>query len=181
MPAKKSARKKPNTVPQPPPSDWRTTDQDEIQRRIQRAIDEKHAVTNLDPQHPVFSNFRVSSPSGMTYQVEVRDLKERTFSCTCPDFRINGLGTCKHIEATLIWLKRRFKGDVRLAEKSDSSRIDIVPSDDSIRVERNLTKLPASLSPCVRLSTQMETCSAILLKPSKNSAVARESAFPRMS
>jgi superfamily II DNA or RNA helicase len=145
MPAKKTAKKKPNSVPQPPASDWRTTDQDEIHRRIQRAIDEKHGITNLDPQHPVFSNFRVSSPSGMIYQVEIRDLNERAFSCTCPDFRINGLGTCKHIEATLIWLKRRFKGDFKLAEKSCSNRIDIVPSQSSLRVERNLTKLPPSL------------------------------------
>jgi hypothetical protein len=145
MSAKKTAKKKPNSVPQPPASDWRTTDQDEIHRRIQRAIDEKHGITNLDPQHPVFSNFRVSSLSGMIYQVEIRDLNERAFSCSCPDFRINGLGTCKHIEATLIWLKRRFKGDFKLAEKSCSKRIDIVPSQSSLRVERNLTKLPPSL------------------------------------
>lgn len=45
--------------------------------------------------------------------MEIRDLKNRACSCTCPDFRINGLGTCKHIEATRIWLKRRHKGEVR--------------------------------------------------------------------
>jgi hypothetical protein len=67
MPAKKSKKKKPNTIPQPPASDWRTTDQDEIHRRVQRAIDEKHAIKNLDPAHPVFSILRVQSPSGMIY------------------------------------------------------------------------------------------------------------------
>lgn len=109
MPAKKSPKKKKRAaIPLPPASDWRTSDQDEILRRTQRAIDEKHSVRNLDPAHPVFSNFGVVSPSGMDYQVEVRDLATRDFSCTCPDFRINGLGTCKHVEAVLIWLKRRF-------------------------------------------------------------------------
>jgi hypothetical protein len=65
MPAKK---KKP-AVTLIPASDWRTTDQDEILRRVQRAIDEKHSLANLHPEHPVFSNFAVKSPSGMDYQV----------------------------------------------------------------------------------------------------------------
>jgi len=86
MSAKKSAKKQSAGIPVTPAHDWRTTDEDEIQRRIQRARDEKHAITNLAPEHPVFSNFRVGSPSGMTYQVEIRDLKDRAVSCTCPGF-----------------------------------------------------------------------------------------------
>jgi hypothetical protein len=42
----------------------------------------------------------------MTYHAEIRDLATRQFSCTCTDFRINGLGTCKHIEALLLQLAR---------------------------------------------------------------------------
>ena len=146
MPAKKSTNKKPAAgIPPIPAHDWRTTDEEEILRRIQRARDEKHAITNLAPEHKVFSNFRVGSPSGMIYQVEIRDLKERAVACTCPDFRINGLGTCKHIEATRIWLTRRHKGDVRAAEHHGSQRIDLVPAGNTLRIERNLTSLPPSL------------------------------------
>jgi ERCC4-related helicase len=147
MSAKKQSKKKPTAIPLPPASDWRTTDQDEILRRVQRARDEHHAITNLEPQHPVFSTFRVGSPSGMTYQVEIRDLGSRAFSCSCPDFRINGLGTCKHVEATLIWLKRRHKGEVRAAEQHGSTRIDVVPAENTLRIERNLTHLAPSLRP----------------------------------
>jgi superfamily II DNA or RNA helicase len=147
MPARKSAKKTVRPISVPPASDWRTTDQDEILRRVQRARDEKHSIANLHPEHPVFSTFAVKSPSGMTYQVEIRDLKERAFSCTCPDFRTAGLGTCKHVEATLIWLKRRFKGEVRLAETHGSPRIDIIPNGDTLQVERNTAKLPKSLRP----------------------------------
>ena len=148
MPAKKSPlKKKATSIPLPTAADWRTTDQDEINRRIQRARDEKHSITNLHPEHPVFSNFRVVSPSGMIYQTEIRDLKERTFSCTCPDFRINGLGTCKHVEATLIYLKRRAKGDFKLGENSGSKRIDLVPDGETLRIERNFSQLPVSLRP----------------------------------
>ncbi len=148
MPAKKSPtkKKKPAAIPITPASDWRTTDQDEILRRVQRAIDEKHSVANSHPEYPVFSNFAVKSPSGMDYQVEIRDLKERVFSCTCPDFRTAGLGTCKHVEATLIWLKRRHKGEMQAAANG-SARIDLVPGGDTLCIERNLSKLPPSLRP----------------------------------
>jgi hypothetical protein len=94
----------------PPATDWRTSDEDERMRRVQRAREEKHEISNLDPEHPIHSRFGVRSPSGMSYQVEVRHLGDRQFSCTCPDFRINGLGTCKHVEAVLLWLKRRERG-----------------------------------------------------------------------
>ena len=75
MSAKKSARKKPNAIPIPPATDWRTTDQDEILRRIQRARDEKHSISNPSiPDIPSSRTFAVKSPSGMNYQVEIRDL-----------------------------------------------------------------------------------------------------------
>ncbi len=144
---RKSGKRKATAVPLPPAADWRTTDQDEILRRVQRARDEKHTVSNLNPEHPVFSNFRVASPSGMDYQTEIRDLDNRVFACSCPDFRINGLGTCKHIEATLIWLKRRRKGEFRLARQTGSRRIDLVPGTDTLSIERNFAQLPASLKP----------------------------------
>jgi len=145
--AKKNPKKKPSAIPLPPVGDWRSTDEQEVLRRIERARVEKHAVKSLHPEEPVFSTFAVKSPSGMTYQVEIRDLASRSFSCTCPDFRTAGLATCKHVEATLIWLKRRHKGECRLALASGSPRIDLVPHGDTLQIERNLGKLPKSLRP----------------------------------
>ena len=142
---KKSPSNKNNARIIPPPTDWRTTDVDEINRRIQRARDESHRTSNLTPQHPVFSTFGIASPSGMNYQVEIRDLATRHYSCTCTDFRVNGLGTCKHVEAVLIWLKRRHRGEVRLAMEKGSNRTDIVPAGETLKVERNSGNLPARL------------------------------------
>jgi len=144
---KKRTKKKPTTIPLPAAGDWRSTDEIEVLRRIQRARDEKHAITNLQPQHPIYSTFEVKSPSGMTYQVEVRDVAKRSFSCTCPDFRTAGLGTCKHIEATLIWLKRRHKAHYQLASKQPTPFLHLVPNGDLLRIEQPFTKLPASLRP----------------------------------
>jgi len=49
-------------------------------------------VENLEPAEPVFSTFAVRSSSGSDYRVEIRSLAELDNSCTCPDFRSNGLG-----------------------------------------------------------------------------------------
>src|SRR5437764_5177637 len=84
-----------------PPQGWRTTDEDEIERRRQRAAGEPLAVEPLEPDHPVFGTFRVSSEGGSSYEVEIRSLSERDNSCGCPDYEVNGLGTCKHVEAVL--------------------------------------------------------------------------------
>src|SRR6266545_4338558 len=111
----------------PSAHDWRTTDTDEINKRRQRARDEAFTIANLDPRHPIFSNFRVGSRSGLTYSVEVRDVRERQFACDCVDFRINGLGSCKHVEAVLLQLERRFKRLFHSAARQGSSRIDLVP------------------------------------------------------
>ncbi len=124
MPAK--AKKKPE-ISVPSPHDWRTSDTDEINRRRLRALEGDFTVQNLQPRHPIFSNFRVQSGSGLSYSVEIRDVRQRQFACNCVDFRINGLGTCKHVEAVLLHLERRFRRLFRSAVQSDSPRIDILP------------------------------------------------------
>src|SRR5579859_7378471 len=111
----------------PPTHNWRTTDQDEINRRRERALSEQFRILNADPRHPIFSNFKVSSGSGMTYQVEVRDIANRQFACECVDFCINGLGTCKHVEAVLLYLGARYKKLFQAAVRNGSSRLDVLP------------------------------------------------------
>ncbi len=173
MSAKKSpAKKKKSAVSVIPASDWRTTDQDEIQRRVQRAVDEKHSISNLHPEHPVFSNFAVKSPSGMDYQVEIRDVKNRVFSCTCPDFRTAGLGTCKHVESILIWLKRRHRSEFRTAGISGSARIDVVAVGDTLGIERNLGNLPPSLCPLFDVTGRiLDESAGALAKLQRNSKI----------
>ncbi len=141
-PAPKSARRKKRGPDLPPATDWRTTDADEIRKRQLRAREERHRIDNLDPRHPVFSNFGVRSPSGMSYRVEIRDVASRQFSCTCTDFRINGLGTCKHAEAVFLHLARRQRAEFKAAGRVPSARIDVVPSDGGLRIERGMDRLP---------------------------------------
>ncbi|HEX3718989.1 MAG TPA: DEAD/DEAH box helicase [Verrucomicrobiae bacterium] len=126
---------------------WRTTDQDEINRRRERARTESFEVTNSDPSHPVFSNFRVKSGSGLRYSVEIRDMHRRQFDCECVDFRINGLGTCKHVEAVLMYLEARFKRLFRAASSNGSGRLDVMPDveRESIRLIKGNGPIPVAL------------------------------------
>lgn len=139
----------------PPANDWRTTDQDEIEKRRLRALEESFRIRNLDPIHPIFSNFSVHSDSGMTYSVEIRDLRRREFACDCVDFRSNNLGTCKHVEAVLLHLQARFGRQFKSAQLNGSNRIEIIldPSKNAIRLLKGTDTIPA---PVRRLFTQQD-------------------------
>lgn len=95
---------------------WKTTDQEEIERRRLRASLEPMQVEPLEPDQSFFGTFRTGSRNGGgSYLVEIRSLKELQNSCTCPDFMVNGLGTCKHIESVLARLRR---GRARLFKRA---------------------------------------------------------------
>ncbi|HLE90250.1 MAG TPA: SNF2-related protein, partial [Anaerolineales bacterium] len=79
--------------------------QEQIERRRERARAEILRITNKG-SHPVFSQFEVKSVSGRIYRVEIRSLGELQNSCTCPDYKSNLIGTCKHIEGVLISLEK---------------------------------------------------------------------------
>jgi hypothetical protein len=156
----------------PAEQDWRTTDQDEINKRQFRAQTEDLRITNVNAAYPVFSNFRVRSASGMTYTVEIRDIAKRRFSCDCPDFRRNGLGTCKHTEAVLLHLESRHRQLFRDASMQASPRIDLVPDhvSDTVRIENGLNKMPAKLRALFDLNghPKSDTAESILEKLQSN-------------
>jgi hypothetical protein len=82
-------------------------------------------IENLEPSDPVFSTFAVRSPSGARYEVEIRSLSDRENSCSCPDFRTNGLGTCKHLEAVIARLRRTPAGRAALECGGRSTRVEV--------------------------------------------------------
>ncbi len=81
--------------------------QEQIERRRQRSQEEILKVANKG-SHPLFSQFEVKSVSGRAYRVEIRSLDEMQNTCTCPDYKTNLIGTCKHIEGVLIHLKKEY-------------------------------------------------------------------------
>ncbi len=126
---------------------WRTSDEEEIERRRVRAREESFSISNVAAEHPIFSNFRVLSGSGLIYSVEIRGVSERQFSCSCVDFRINGLGLCKHTEAVLMHLGARFKKLFKKPDALKSNRIDLVVGlgGGNLRANGDISKLPDDL------------------------------------
>ncbi len=119
---KKRGRSK-DTAPRFP--GWLTSDEDEIDRRRHRGANDKSAIQTLEPDELFFGSFLLTSASGETYHIEIRSLSEAADSCDCPDHQVNGLGTCKHIEAVLLHLRKRRKRLFRAAAKTGSSRLEV--------------------------------------------------------
>jgi len=65
--------------------------------RTHRAHVEPFIVTATEDRPD--SAYHVSGSAGGTYVVDIVDAGGRHDTCTCPDFLINELGTCKHVEA----------------------------------------------------------------------------------
>ena len=141
-------RKTPNaTIKLPPVHDWRTTDSDEINKRRLRAREESFVITNTDARHPIFSNFRVKSASGLTYLVEIRGLSGQQCACDCVDFRTNGLALCKHTEAVLLYLQARHKQLFKSGQTAGTNRIEVIVdrATDTLRVLNGQGKLPHAI------------------------------------
>jgi len=79
--------------------------EEQIDIRRQRARAGHFLIENAG-KNRVFSDFRVTNPeTGGQYTVAVRGFDVGDNTCTCPDFKSNTLGTCKHVEAVLDHLK----------------------------------------------------------------------------
>jgi hypothetical protein len=108
-----------------PAQGWLTTDEDEIAIRRWRGRTEIIEIEALESDHPYFGTFRTRSGTGGSYEVELRSLVELSNSCGCIDHRVNGLGTCKHIEGVIAALHRRGAKGFREASGKGSERIEI--------------------------------------------------------
>ncbi len=113
---------------------WRSSDAEEIERRRWRGRTEIGRTEALEPDNPYFGSFRVPSAGGGSYEVEIRSLDQPLNSCGCADHRVNGLGTCKHIEGVLARLRLRGVRAFAAAQQAGSPRAELFLSraDDSI-------------------------------------------------
>lgn len=96
-----------STLEKPPILGWKTSDNEELHVRRWRGRTEIAGIEALEPEYEFFGTFRVRSSSDNAYDVEIRDLAGHNNSCGCIDHRVNGLGTCKHIEGVLAALRAR--------------------------------------------------------------------------
>lgn len=104
---------------------WQTSDEDEVALRRWRGQTEIATIEALEPAWGVFGTFRVPGSGTVAYEVEIRSLTALLNSCGCIDHRVNGLGTCKHIEVVLAALRRRGVRAFKTAAAAGSPRVEV--------------------------------------------------------
>ncbi|MDN5850271.1 MAG: DEAD/DEAH box helicase, partial [Nitrococcus sp.] len=134
MAVKKPAASKKKTRPASIGEGWRTTDADEIERRRQRAQSEGLRVRADAPAGAHFAAYCVQSDKGRGYRVEFRSQEQPINSCDCPDYEVNGLGTCKHIEAVCQHLRGKRKPEPRAGTEVYLDRSDQHGNGPTVRV-----------------------------------------------
>jgi superfamily II DNA or RNA helicase len=79
-----------------------------LAERVERAKAEKMTIEAADASRP-WTDYTVTNRlSGKSYRVALRGLTPGESYCSCPDFRTNTLGTCKHILHVAQKVKRKF-------------------------------------------------------------------------
>lgn len=81
--------------------------EEQISSRQERARGLKLVVLS-QPEGQAWGDYSVQSSSGRRYRMAMRGPGLFENYCSCPDFVVNTLGTCKHIEALLQKLRRRY-------------------------------------------------------------------------
>jgi superfamily II DNA or RNA helicase len=163
----------------PPKQDWRSTDEQEINRRRVRALENPPTVRTLETDDKIHGVYEVvSAESGRVYQVEILDLAAGVFYSTSPDFATSGLGTCKHTEAVLFHLRRRFPRLYRRAGAAGPAGEAVVVRDDDLELHGfGGATVPRRLRLCLdRRGRRKSSC-----PPGKLAAAAGEAEGVRVS
>jgi SNF2 domain-containing protein/helicase-like protein/SWIM zinc finger len=84
-----------------------------LAERAERSRTEKMRLTSLDNQEIWTDYTLTNAASGKSYRVALRGWQPGQSYCSCPDFRKNTLGTCKHILHALEKVRRRFSDSQR--------------------------------------------------------------------
>jgi SNF2 family DNA or RNA helicase len=79
-----------------------------IEERAERARTEKLQLKSMNREELWTDYTLTSHSSGKSYRVALRGWERGDSYCSCPDFRKNTLGTCKHILYALQEVKNRF-------------------------------------------------------------------------
>lgn len=84
-----------------------------LEQRAERAKEEKMRLQSSNPKTLWTDYIITNQTSGKSYKVALRGWERGDSYCSCPDFRKNTLGTCKHILHALEKVKKRFPATVR--------------------------------------------------------------------
>lgn len=99
------------------------------------------------PASGPYGDYTIKSATGRTYRVAIRGLGLFENYCSCPDFAINTLGTCKHVESLLLQLRKRHRKAMETAKYKRTRASISLQYGNTVEVR---LRLPASPSPALR-------------------------------
>ncbi|MDP6554158.1 MAG: DEAD/DEAH box helicase [Pirellulaceae bacterium] len=88
-----------------------------VQERAARAKQERYRLKPADPTRAWTDYVITSATSGKSYRLALRGEQRGQSYCSCPDFRTNTLGTCKHLLYALGRVRSKFSAKQRRAPK----------------------------------------------------------------
>ena len=113
--ATKRRRRKKEIVPRNRKPDEMSLENWQVALRRQFGRQQKFRFKNVGAD-PLFSEFEVRNPqTKRTYRVAIRGRALGENFCSCPDFAVNTLGTCKHVEFVLGRLEKLPGAKAKLA------------------------------------------------------------------
>ncbi len=121
-----------------------------LAERAARAREERMKVRSADPRRPWTDYTATSTRSGKTYRVALRGEKRGESYCSCPDFRTNTLGACKHIIHVFNKVKRRFPAAKRRPYRRTSPSLHLDYGRELTLRLRLPKNLPAEVETVVR-------------------------------
>lgn len=130
MPITRERKKKSKQISRTNRPDNMSLRQWQTELRRQAAEDLGLRVRNLG-NHPVFSEFAATNPqTKRTYRVAIRGESPGVNYCSCPDYAVNTLGTCKHIEVVLRQLRRGHRRELAAGFRPPYSEVYVRYGDE---------------------------------------------------
>jgi superfamily II DNA or RNA helicase len=89
---------------------------------IRRVLKERHEkaekeVFELAIGDNIHGFHEVATAAGARYQITIRDFETNNGYCSCPDFRTNKLGTCKHLIYAVMNIKKKLSRKANLKKQ----------------------------------------------------------------
>ncbi len=132
-----------------------------IADRKKRAKEEKFKLTASNPQKAWGDYTLTSKASGKTYGLSIRGFDLGDSYCSCPDFRKNTLGTCKHLIYAIQRIKAKFPAGKRRKFKSKEFTLSL--DFKAARSEPTASPLALRLTPPHKLDDVTEKTAGKLL------------------
>ena len=85
-----------------------------LKERQEKAAREKFEIRLAENIHGFH---KIKTEEGRTYEITIRDFAEGSGYCSCPDFRTNKLGTCKHLIFASDYLNKKYKNSKALTNQ----------------------------------------------------------------